>query len=447
MILDLCGGAASEVAAAGAEPAWQRQASLRFARIAELGGSDVSPDEAVHILGRLGFATLARDAERLTVAVPSWRNDIAAGQDLDQLDSLDPDRADSALEGATLIEPECDLLEEVLRIAGLDRIAPVSLPITSAIPLPTLTPRQARVALARRSLAARGYAECVTFSFLDRLTASRFGQADEAIRLLNPIASDLDQLRPTPLATLAQAAARNIARGLPDASLFEIGPAWLGESGVADRQALVAAGLRTGGSPRHWAAAPSPVDPFAAKADALAVLISLGVPAAALSVTAEAAPHYHPGRSGQIRQGPTTLARFGALHPGVLAAMNLGDSAAACEIFLDAVAEPKRRRRNAPQLSALQPVHRDFAFVVDQATPAETVLKAARGAERELISGVVLFDVYEGEALEPGRKSLGLDVTFQPRERTLTEAEIEAASARVIAAVSKLGGQLRTAAG
>ena len=439
LIIELCGGEASTVVAAGAEPGWQRQASLRFERIAGLGGSDVSADEASGILARLGFAALHRDGERITVAVPSWRNDVAPALPLDQHAMLDAARADGALEGAVLIEPECDLLEEVLRIAGLDRIAPVSLPPLAAVPEATLSPRQGRTALARRGLAARGFAECVTFSFLDQATAARFGEAGEASRLLNPIAADLDQLRPTPLATLAQAAARNAARGLADGALFEVGPGW-SDAG----QVLMAAGLRIGRTPRHWAGGPAPLDPLSAKADALALLTSLGVPLAALSVTPDAPSYYHPGRSGQVRQGPkTVLARFGALHPTILAALDLGDSAIAVELFLDAVAEPRRRRRAAPDLPALQPLKRDFAFTVDAAMPAETILRAARGAERDLVAGVTLFDVYEGDQVEVGQKSLGLEVTFQPRDHTLSEAEIEALSGKVIAAVSKAGGVLR----
>ncbi len=439
LIIELCGGEASTVVGAGAEPAWRRQASLRFERIAGLGGSDVSPDEAAGILERLGFAVLSRDEARVVVAVPSWRNDVAPALPLDQHATLDAARADSALEGAALIEPECDLLEEVLRIAGLDRIAPVSLPPLAAVPEATLSARQGRTALARRGLAARGFAECVTFSFLDQATAARFGEAGAATRLLNPIAADLDQLRPTPLATLAQAAARNAARGLVDGALFEVGPGW-SDAG----QVLIAAALRTGRTPRHWSAPASPLDPLDAKADALALLASLGVPLAALSVTPDAAAHYHPGRSGQVRQGPkSVLARFGALHPTILAALDLGDSAIAIELFLDAVADPKRRRRAAPDLPALQPLKRDFAFLVDAAMSAETILRAARGAERDVIAGVVLFDVYEGDQVETGQKSLGLEVTLQPRDHTLSEAEIEALSGKVIAAVSKAGGTLR----
>jgi phenylalanyl-tRNA synthetase beta chain len=439
MILDLCGGEPGAVVAAGAEPAWQRDATLRFARLAELGGAEVPPDAAVAALERLGFAVRGRDAARVTVAVPPWRNDVAAPILLDQAPSLDPARAAAAAEGCAAVEAECDLIEEVLRLRGLDTVPPVSLPRAAPVPLPTLTPAQARAALARRTLAAAGLAECVTFSFMPAASAGLFGSAPAALRLTNPIAADLDQLRPTPLATLALAAARNAARGYADTALFEIGPAFdeTAESG----QRLVAAGLRCGTTPRSWIAPARGADAMDAKADLFAVLAALGVPMEALTVTADAPGHFHPGRSGKVRQGPKlALARFGELHPRLLAELDLPGPACAFEIDLDAVADPKRRRKAPPDLPAFQPLRRDFAFLMDSAVPAEAVLRAARGADRMLIAGVTLFDVYEGDKLAAGRKSLGIEVVFQPRERTLTDQEIEAASAKVVAAVAKATG-------
>jgi phenylalanyl-tRNA synthetase beta chain len=305
--------------------------------------------------------------------------------------------------------------------------------------LPTLTPAQARTALARRTLAAQGLAECVTFSFMPAETAALFGAAPETLRLTNPIAADLDQLRPTPLATLTLAAMRNAARGYADTALFEIGPAF--DASVESGQRLVAAGLRCGGTPRSWVVPARGVDAMDAKADLFAALAALGVPMEALTVSTDAPAHYHPGRSGKVRQGPkVALARFGELHPRLLAALDLPGPACAFEIDLDAIAEAKRRRKSAPDLPAFQPVRRDFAFLVDGTVPADAVLRAARGAERTLIAGVTLFDVYEGEKLAEGRKSLGIEVVFQPRERTLTDQEIEAASAKVVAAVAKATG-------
>ncbi|MBN8889239.1 MAG: phenylalanine--tRNA ligase subunit beta, partial [Rhodospirillales bacterium] len=312
MIQHLCGGQASTVAAAGAEPHWRRTASLRFERLAGLGGLDVAPDEVVGALERLGFTVAGRDAERVVVQVPSWRNDIAAGTPLEPSATLPAERAAKAAAGRAEIEPECDLIEEVLRLGGLDRIPPVSLPAGGAVPAATLTPRQARASVARRTLAAQGLAECVTFSFMEGARAALFGGTSEALRLANPIAADLDQMRPTPLATLALAAARNAARGHAEVGLFEIGPAYP----AIDRQVQVAAGLRAGPPARHWAAPATPATAMDAKADVWTVLAALGVPMDARTVTADAPAHCHPGRSGCVRQGPkTVLATFGELHP------------------------------------------------------------------------------------------------------------------------------------
>jgi len=440
LMLDLCGGGeASEVVEAGAEPAWRRAASLRFERLVGLGGADVPPDEAVGILERLGFAVEARDAERVTVSVPSWRNDVAAPIHLAQAPALPPERARAAAEGCAAVEPECDLVEEVLRVRGLHLVPPVSLPASAPVPRPSLTPKQARTALARQVLGARGMQECVSFAFTAAAAAAMFGDTPESLRLANPIASDLDQMRPTPLASLLLAAGRNAARGFPDAALSEIGGGYADPSPKG--QATVAAGLRAGHTPRHWSESSRPLDAMDAKGDALAVLAALGVPMAALSVTADAPGHYHPGRSGVVRQGPkAVLARFGEIHPRILAAVGLSGPAAGFEVFLDAVPEPKRRKRGAADLPAFQPVRRDFAFLVDEGVPAEAVLRAARGSERALIADVALFDRYAGDKLPAGKVSLAVQVTLQPRDATLTDAQIEAVSERVVAAVAKATG-------
>ena len=437
MVIELCGGVASDVAEAGAEPAWRRTATLRFASLRDFGGMDVAPDLVVADLVKLGFEVAARDSSHLTVHVPSWRNDIAAATPLEPYASLA--NLEAVTEGARLMEPEADLIEEVLRLRGLDAVPPVSMPVSGVVPGGVLTPAQSRRQLARRVLAAAGMTECVTFSFLPRAVAALFGDAPDALTLFNPIASDLDQMRPTPVATLALAAARNAARGIADVALFEIGPSFLGST--EDAQPIRAAGLRVGAPPRHWAGATSPAA-LDAKADALATLAALGVPMEALTVTADAPGFYHPGQSGCIRQGPrTVLATFGALHPRVLAAIDLPGPAIAFEIFLDAIAEPKRRKRSLPELSPFQPLRRDFSFVVDASTPADLVLRAARGAERALIASVSLFDVY---AIDADKKALGIEVVLQPRERTLTDAEIETTCARIVAAVAKsTGGVLR----
>jgi phenylalanyl-tRNA synthetase beta chain len=439
MMIELCGGEASDVSVAGTEPDWRRDATLRFERLAGLGGADVPPDEAVGILERLGFAVKARDAASVTVAVPSWRNDIAGTGALDQDPGLPPERARAAAEGCAVVEPEADLVEEVLRIRGLDQVPPVSLPVSGIVPPPALSPKQSRAVLARRALAARGMLDCVSFGFMEAKSAALFGETPEALRLMNPIAADLDQMRPTPVASLLLAASRNAARGYPDVALAELGAAYRDQSPAGQLQ--VAAGIRAGHTPRHWAEPARAVDAMDAKGDALAVLAALGVPMAAVTVTADAPGFYHPGRSGVVRQGPkTVLATFGEIHPKVRAALDIAGPAVGFEAFLDAIPEPKRRKKGAPDLPAFQPLRRDFAFLVDAGVTAEAVLRAARGAERTLVADVAIFDRYAGEKLPEGKVSLAIQVTLQPREATLTDAEIEAAAARIVAAVAKATG-------
>jgi len=439
MIIELCGGEASTVSEAGGEPLWWREATLRFERLAGLGGLAVAPDEAVSRLERLGFAVTTRDAHRVTVAVPPWRNDIAATIHLDQDPTLDPERARVAEQGCAAVEAECDLVEEVLRLGGLDAVPSVSLPVASPVPLPALDAKQARAGLARRVMAARGMQEAVTYGFLERRIAALFGETPDSLHVENPIASDLDQMRPTPIASLALAAARNAARGFADVALCEVGGGYRDTS--PGGQLAMACGLRAGRTPANWAAPARDVDALDAKGDALAVLDALAVPMAALQVTQDAPGHYHPGRSGVLRQGPkTVLAQFGQLHPRLCAELDLPAGAVAFEVFLDAIPEPKRRRKSAPEFSAFQPLRRDFAFLVDAALPAERLLRAASGAERALITDVTLFDRYAGDRLPEGKVSLAIQVTLQPRERTLTDAEIEAVAAKIIAAVTKATG-------
>ena len=442
MIFDLCGGEASEVVAAGAEPGWRRSARLRFSRLAELGGLAVPPSEAVGILERLGFAPERQDDAAVTVAVPPWRNDIAARIELALAPDLMPGEAKVMEDAAAIVEPEVDLVEEVLRIRGLDAVPPVSLPPLAAVPAAALAPPEARAQLVRRLLAARGLAECVGFSFLAAREAALFGPAPASLRLENPIAADLDQMRPTPLASLALAVRRNAARGFSDLSLFEIGPGFLEDTPDDPQQCLMAAGIRAGATERSWITPSRPADALDAKADAFALLGALGVPTEALTLTGPGPGHYHPGRSGLIGHGPKlALGRFGELHPRLIAALDLPSPIVAFEIFLDSVPLPKRRARRAPpDLSPFQPLSRDFAFIVDEAVPAESVLRAARGAERGLIEAVRLFDVFAGPSIGLGKKSLAIEVVFQPRERTLTDAEIEAACRKVIAAVAAATG-------
>ncbi|HQT38296.1 MAG TPA: phenylalanine--tRNA ligase subunit beta [Acidocella sp.] len=437
MVMQLCGGNPSLVTEAGEKPDWNRKAGLRFKRLKDFGGADVAPDEAVASLEKLGFTIYRRDAMHVELDVPSWRNDIASPPALDQREGL---QAMQAATGAAEMEPEHDLIEEVLRLRGLDAITPVSLPVPSGIPAPMLTPKQVRTALARRVLAARGLMECVTFSFLDHDIAKLFGEASD-LRLANPIAADLDEMRPTPVATLIVAAARNIARGYGDLGFFEVGPAYVN----AAEQRLVAAGIRTGETPLSALQPSRKYDAMDAKADALTVLLALGVPAEAITATAEAPKFYHPGQSGVLRQGPKIiLGHFGTLHPSVCAKLDVPLGSVAFEVFLDAIPEPKRRKKAAPILPAFQPIRRDFAFLVSADTPSDALLRAAKGAERTLITNAVLFDRYAGKNLPEGQISLAIAVTIQPVDKTLTEVELEAVAAKIITAVGKAtGGVLR----
>ncbi|MPZ09379.1 MAG: phenylalanine--tRNA ligase subunit beta [Kiloniellaceae bacterium] len=417
LILELCGGEASEVTSAGEVPPESRKVTLRPARVAELGGMTVAPARQVEILECLGCA-VAQAGDVLTVTPPSWRVDI---------------------------ESEACLVEEVMRIHGYDDIPEVELPRDGALPRAVLTPAQRRVSAARTALAWRGLYEGVTFSFVSRRQAELFGGGADALTLANPISADLDVMRPTPLANLAAAAVRNADRGFGDLALFEIGPLYRDDT--PEGQATVAAGLRRGEwQPRHWAGSARPVDAFDAKGDAEAVLAACEAPVDSLQVTRDAPSWYHPGRSGVLRLGPKVLAQFGELHPRVQRALDLKAPAVAFEVFLDVIPLPRagRQKRSLLELSPFQPVSRDFAFVVDEDVPAEKLLRAARGADKVLIAEVALFDVYRGKGVAAGKKSLAIAVTLQPREATLTDQEIEAVAAKVVAQVSAAtGGSLR----
>ncbi|WP_193368892.1 phenylalanine--tRNA ligase subunit beta [Pelagibius marinus] len=417
LILELCGGEASEVVSAGEIPPETRRVTLRPARVAELGGMEVAPARQAEILERLGFE-VAQENGAIAAVPPSWRPDV---------------------------ESEACLVEEVMRIHGYDDIPEVELPRDSYLPRAVLTAAQRRVSAARTALVWRGMLEGVTFSFVSSKEAALFGGGAEALRLANPISADLDVMRPTPLANLATAAVRNADRGYGDLALFEVGPQYVDDT--PEGQLTVAAGLRAGEfQPRHWAGGARAADVFDAKGDAEAVLGACEAPVENLQVTRDAPGWYHPGRSGVLRLGPKVLAQFGELHPRVLKALDLKGPAVAFEVFLDAIPLPRagKQKRSLLELSPFQPVSRDFAFLVDEEVPAEKVLRAARGADKALIAGVSLFDVYQGKGVEPGKKSLAIAVTLQPREATLTDQEIEAVAEKVVAQVTKAtGGTLR----
>ncbi len=417
LIVELCGGEPSELVVAGAVPEWQRSFRLRPDRVALLGGVDVPRDAQRRILEALGFGVADEDAI-MNVAPPSWRGDI---------------------------EGETDLVEEILRINGYDAIEAVPLERPTPLPRPALDPAQRRVGFVRRTLAARGLVEAVTFSFMASGDAALFGGVKPELRLINPISADLEVMRPSILPNLAAASRRNADRGFADSALFEIGAQY--HDDTPEGQATVAAGLRHGQSgPRHWRDPGRPVDAFTAKADALAALAAAGVPTENLQVSADPPDWYHPGRAGSFRLGAKALAHFGELHPAVLTHFALKGPAVAFEVFLDAAPSPRKAGRGRPplKLSPFQPVERDFAFLVPAELPAESLLRAARGVDKKLIAEIRLFDVYEGAGLPEGRKSLAITIVLQPEEATLTDEQIEAFSQKLVAQVAKAtGGELR----
>lgn len=412
LILELCGGEASEVLSSGVMPDWQRSHTLRADRVKTLTALDVPAKDTAEILTKLGFTVSGSGP--WTVAVPSWRPDIVG---------------------------EADLVEEVSRVWGFDRVPAVSLPALSATSKPVRGPLQRRVPLARRALAARGMNEAVTWSFLPFEQARRFGGGGADLRLLNSIASELDTMRPSILPNLIDAAARNEARGLHDPALFEVGPQY--KDATPQGQARMASGLRHNMAvPRNWQGPARSVDAFDAKADALAVLAAIGAPDN-LATQAGAPDWYHPGRSGALKLGDRVMAWFGELHPEIVSAADLKGPVAAFEVFLDAPPLPKVRATKArPRLvlSPFQPVERDFAFLVDSGIEAEKLVRAARTADKVLISAARVFDVYAGKGVPDGKKSLAVTVTLQPMERTLTDAEIEAVCDKIVAQVAKATG-------
>jgi phenylalanyl-tRNA synthetase beta chain len=413
LILELCGGEASEITQSGVMPDWQRSFTLRADRVKNLTAIDVPAKETAGILGKLGFTVTGNGP--WTAAVPSWRSDIVG---------------------------EADLVEEVTRVYGFDQIPTTSLPSFRAAAKPVRDPLQRRVPLARRALAVRGMSEVVTWSFLPLKQAERFGGGGADLRLLNSIDATLDTMRPSILPNLIDAAARNEARGLSDPALFEVGPQY--KDATPSGQIRIAAGVRHNMAvPRNWAGPARTVDAFDAKADAMAVLEAIGAPVDNMFAQASAPDWYHPGRSGAIRLGDRTMAYFGELHPELTAAADLKGPVAAFEVFLDAPPSPKARATKARpklKLSPFQPVERDFAFLVDIGVEAEKLVRAARNSDKTLISGARVFDVYAGKGVPEGKKSLAIAVTLQPMERTLTDAEIEAVCNKIVAAVTKATG-------
>ncbi|MDP3262280.1 MAG: phenylalanine--tRNA ligase subunit beta [Tabrizicola sp.] len=417
MILDLCGGEASDIVQDGAPIDTRRAYRLTPARVISLVGMDIPEATQRATLEALGFTL---DGNMATP--PTWRPDILG---------------------------EADLVEEVARIASLTKLKGAPLARTlPGVPKPILTPLQVRERSTRRTLAALGYNECVTYSFIDQASATLFGGGADAVRIDNPISSEMSHLRPDLLPGLLHAAARNQARGFMDLALFEIGPAFHG--GEPGDQHLQAAGLLIGQAARRDPHGSRRIaDVYDAKADAEAVLAALGAPARA-QITRTAAAWFHPGRSGVIGLGTNVMATFGEVHPRILQALDVKGPATAFTILIANVPWPKVKTPTRPALviSDLQAVDRDFAFTVDAKVEALIAVNAALGADKALIESVRVFDQFTGDKAEaqmgPGKKSIALAVRLQPRDKTLTEAEIEAVSARIIDKVTKAtGGSLR----
>ena len=411
LILEWCGGEASDVVIAGELPPAHKHLDFDPALIEGLGGIQIDRAEAIRILCRLGFNVLER-GDTWHVTPPSFRRDI---------------------------DGPADLVEEIVRIHGLSDVPSTPLERLHAVAKPVLTAAQRRSRAVRRTLAARGFNECVSFSFIARDQARLFGGGDDARQLSNPIASDLDALRPSPLPVLLTAAARNSARGITDFNLFEIGPAF--RSGMPEDQSTNAAGIIAGAGVRDWSRSGHAADLFDAKAAMLAALeAATGGPMTA-PVTAGAPSWFHPGRSGTVALGPKQIAWFGELHPRILAAFDLKLPVAAFEINLDAIPEPKSRKgRSVFSPSPYQAIERDFAFVADAKVPAGEIVKAVKLADRNLIESVSVFDVYEGKNVGEGKKSIAIAVRIQPKDKTLTEAEIEALAQKLVAGVTKATG-------
>ncbi|MDP2213284.1 phenylalanine--tRNA ligase subunit beta [Phenylobacterium sp.] len=413
LILDLCGGEASEVVVAGEAPAAPGPIGFDRAYVRQLTGLTLSDDRIDQILKDLGFSV-----DGAQVTPPSWRRDV---------------------------EGRADLVEEVARIEGYGALPVEPLPDMPRPAGGVLSVRQGRMRTARRAMAAMGYAETVSWSFLPRSAARLFGGGDDALMIANPISSDLDCMRPSVLPNLIEAAGRNARKGFADVALFEIGPIYRGDQ-PADQSSVVA-GLIAPHAPRRWDGGGD--DPlFALKADLMALLEELGAPALQ-TAQGSSSPWWHPGRSARLQLGPKTIvAEFGALHPQVLKTLDVAGPMLAFELNIDALPEGKRKAvktKAALSLSPHMPLSRDFAFVVDEAVAAGDLIRAVAGADKALIAQARVFDVYRGANLGEGVKSLAVEILVQPQDHTLAEAEIEQLSAKVVAAAAKaVGARLRS---
>ncbi len=410
MIIELCGGQASELTYVGQAPNWQREIAFNPQRVKSLGGVDIAPEKSLEILASLGFTV-----NNNLITPPSWRADI---------------------------EGEADLVEEILRIHGYEHIPSTPLPKLAGITPAALTLPQKRIHLAKRLLAGRGMLEVQTWSFLPAAQAAIFGGVSPALTLLNPISNDLDTMRPSLLPNLLDAAKRNTARGFKDIALFEVGLQF--HDITPDGQKTLATGIHIGTDENNnyegglFTQKKRSLDTMDAKADAVALLQTLGVNKLEIS-TANLPAYYHPNRSGAFVLGKTILGYFGEIHPKIAAQFDLEGKIAAFEIFLDAIPVARNKGTNKPALkiSAYQAVERDFAFIVDENITAATIEKEIAKAEKTLINNVKIFDVYSGKGVDTGKKSVAVKVTLQSFERTLTDADITAVSNAIITSASK----------
>ncbi|MEP3655442.1 MAG: phenylalanine--tRNA ligase subunit beta [Litorimonas sp.] len=414
MVLDICGGEASEIVVAGEIPANPPAIKFDTALNERLTGLKLSDAEMTKILTDLGFSVAAD----WTVTIPSFRRD--------------------ATEGA-------DLVEEIARIHGFHNLEAISLPPLPGRREPTATLTQNRTRLARRALAGRGLSEAITWSFVLKDHAVTFDGGQDNLALDNPISNDLNWMRPSALIHLLLAGQRSANNGYPSAALFELGPIFQGTA--PDEQSLSLAGMRRVEPGRNWAGADD-ITALTAKADVIAALNVMGANTDNLQVMEAVGSYWHPGRSASLRLGPkNVLASFGEIHPRALKALGIEGRVVAFEIAPDNLPAPRKKSaskaKSALTLSDLMPVHRDFAFIVDESVKAGDILKAAKGADKQLITDVSLFDVYRGKGVDDGQKSLAIDVTLTPKDATLTDADIEAVSGKIVEKVMKAGGRLR----
>jgi len=423
MVIELCGGTPSEITVAGKAEAPEKIIDFPTAELKRLAGLSLDFPEMRRVLQKLGFLVAGNDP-RVKVSPPSWRPDV---------------------------EGKADIVEEIVRIVGVDRIPLTPFDRGEAPRKPVLTTAQVRTRKAKRALAGRGMTEAVTWSFIGKPQAELFGGGQKELALANPIAAELSDMRPSLIPGLATAAQRNADRGFPDTALFEVGQIFKGDK--PEDQFMAATGVRRAlakatGPGRHWSGKAENADAFDVKADALAVLVAAGAPAQALQVVPGGPAWFHPGRSGTIQIGPqNVLGYFGELHPRTLEALDAEGPLVAFEVILERIPEGKAKATRAKpvlELSQFQPVTRDFAFVVDRSVKAGDIVRTAQAVDRKLVTAVSVFDVYEGAGIEAGKKSIAIAVTIQPREKTMTEQEIDALSAKLVAEVAKrTGGVLR----